>query len=369
MIWGLCYYVWCRQSFCLMLNESDGLLILSTLDRQLCVCKEQWETMTLTTSQWDWFSVLDLVCIGLHATLRIKLFSMGRGFQGENSLELPKNLEELVEQPLTQKDGHRDGGHKMPIETAAQKGREGLDFVLAEIGIKREEKVPQDPTQILHTVHDVSFPAAGLVSEFETCSLANQSQKILDRILHTILKWSLTEFYRVPWNLARQFLRRILYSGIIKPFCSSCCVSAGWQSLEDLFTCYVWEVWGVWLFQMRAQQSTNKLEVPRQFWHDLDLACRDHCMCISTIISSHIALHFVSSLLLQAPQCNGSSHAMTEHDELYSLKESEQLKSEQLNSHLSHESSDNLDDGEKCEAQSGSRDEEVSHKVMRNNLF
>ena len=92
-------------------------------------------------------------------------------------------------------------------------------------------------------------------------------------------------------------------------------------------------------------------------------------MRIGTIISSHIALHFVSSLLLQAPQRYGSSHAMTEHDELCSLKESEQLKSEQLNSHLSHESADNLDDGKKCEAQSGSRDEEVGHKVMRNNLF
>ena len=214
-------------------------------------------TVKLTSSQWDQFSVHKLIYIGRNATSHIKLFCMRQSFQGVDPSELSTRfestrLEKVAEKPLTQKDAHRDGGHKMPIETAAQKGREGLDFVLAEIGIKREEKVPQDPTQILHTVHDVSSPAAGLVSDFEYCSLANHSEKILDRILHRILRWTLTEFYRVPWNLAQQFLRRILCSGIIKPFCSRCFVSAGWQSLEDLFTCYVWEVWGVWLFQMRA---------------------------------------------------------------------------------------------------------------------
>ena len=115
---------------------------------------------------------------------------MGQGFQGVDSSELSTNLKKLAEQPLTQQDGHRDGGHKMPIEVAAQKGREGLEFVIAEIGMQREEKVPQDPTQILHTAHDVLLPAAELVSVLDLLSCKQ-----------TIPQSWMTDSYKALWNL------------------------------------------------------------------------------------------------------------------------------------------------------------------------
>ena len=97
---------------------------------------------------------------------------MGQSFHGVDSSYLSTQLkEELDGQSFTQQADYREQGHKILGGAAAHKGREGLDFILAEVGMQREEVVPQDPTRILHTAHDVSLATAELVSDLNVTQL------------------------------------------------------------------------------------------------------------------------------------------------------------------------------------------------------
>ena len=57
-----------------------------------------------------------------------------------------------------------------PIISAAQKGKEGVEFVLGEMGVRRDSDVSHDPAQIQHRVRHLPLQSTDMVSLYSLSS-------------------------------------------------------------------------------------------------------------------------------------------------------------------------------------------------------